>query len=145
METAKVVCVIDDDSAFQKMMNQHLTSMGFVVRSFFSGRELEMINEKPFAILLDHYLDDEENGLEILKRLKSKMPKVPIIYMTSDRTSELKSNARKSGAFEYIEKSPASLVHLRTAFDRIATGEHEKNWIQKIFGSVKRKKETDQT
>jgi DNA-binding NtrC family response regulator len=140
MEAAKVVCVIDDDSAFQKMMNQHLTSMGFIVRSFFSGRELEMINEKPFAILLDHYLDGEENGLDILKKLKSKMPKVPVIYMTSDRSHELKNNARKSGVFEYIEKSPASLVHLRTALDRIATGAHEKNWFQKIFSFGNNKK-----
>jgi DNA-binding NtrC family response regulator len=134
METSKMICVIDDDIIFQKMMNHHLTSMGFMVRSIFSSNEIENLVEKPHAILLDHHMDDAtKNGLVLLKKLKKKMPEVPVIYMTSDTDKKLKENALRLGVFDFITKSSASLVILRTALDRIADRGNEKNWIRRIF------------
>ena len=131
----KTVCVIDDDAAFQKMMNHHLTNMGFVVRSVFSGREMDHIQERPFAVLLDHFLeDDEEDGLGILQRLRRRHPGVPVIYMTSHADSKVKDAARQSGVFDFIEKNPASLVRLRSALDAIAIRQEKSSWLDRLFG-----------
>lgn len=129
-----MICVIDDDVIFQKMMNHHLTSMGFMVRSIFSSNEIENLVEKPHAILLDHHMDDATlNGLVLLKKLKKKMPEVPVIYMTSDTDKKLKESALRMGVFDFITKSSASLVILRTALDRIADRGNERSWIRRIF------------
>lgn len=132
----KTVCIIDDDATFQKMMNQHLTSMGYVVQSIFSGLEVDALPERPYAILLDHHLDDEpENGLAILSKLRKKLPGVPIIYMTSERDTAIKDAALRQGVFDFIEKDPASLVRLRNALDQIAQRATKNSWIRKIFGN----------
>jgi two-component system, NtrC family, C4-dicarboxylate transport response regulator DctD len=129
----KTICVIDDDAIYQKMINQHLTIMGYSVHSLFTGRDLEKIPKRPFAILLDHFLGEGEFGLEVLANLKKKLPDVPVIYMTNEVTDALKQQAKKAGAFEFIEKSPGSLVLLRNALDRIGEKEDKKPWIKRIF------------
>jgi DNA-binding NtrC family response regulator len=131
----KTVCVIDDDAAFQKMMNHHLTNMGFVVRSIFSGREMDHIQEQPFAVLLDHFLEEEDDdGLGLLRKLKTRYPDVAVIYMTSHADARVRDAARKSGVFDFIEKNPASLVRLRSALDAIALRQEKSNWFTRIFG-----------
>lgn len=135
METAKIICVIDDDVAFQKMMTHHLSALGFAVRSLFSASEVDTLKERPHAILLDHYLDNEKTtGLHLLKKLKKKMPEVPVIYMTSETDRSVREAALKSGVFDFIGKGAASLVNLRTSLDRISQGAHKKNWFSRILG-----------
>lgn len=118
------------------MMNHHLTSMGYVVQSIFSGHEVDALPERPYAILLDHNLADEkENGLVILGKLRKKMPGVPVIYMTSEKDRAIKDSALHKGVFDFIEKDPASLVRLRSAFDEIEHRATKSSWIKKIFGN----------
>lgn len=128
----KTICVIDDDAVYQKMINQHLTALGYSVQSFFSGRDLEKLPRKPFAILLDHFLGEGELGIEVLAQIKRKFPGVPVVYMTDQTGEALRKEIMEAGAFEFIEKTPASFVLLRNALDRIVEKE-EKSWLSRVF------------
>jgi CheY-like chemotaxis protein len=129
----KTICVIDDDAVYQKMINQHLTALGYTVQSFFTGRDLEKLPKKPFAILLDHFLGEGELGIEVLAEIKKKFPTVPVIYMTDQTAEMLKAQVKAAGAFEFIEKSPASFVLLRNALDRLGESAESTSWLKRVF------------
>jgi DNA-binding NtrC family response regulator len=130
----KTIFIIDDDPSRQKLMNHHLTSMGFIVRSFFSGAEFDEVAEKPFLIILDHNVDgDPRSGLYHLKRIRRRMRSVPVIYMTNDIDREGESEAKKIGAFDLIPQDSASLIRIRTALDRLMTQPARSSWIKKIW------------
>ncbi|GHM99258.1 hypothetical protein WSM22_07480 [Cytophagales bacterium WSM2-2] len=130
----KLICVIDDDAAHRKVLEFNLTSQNYQVLSFASGVDFlkHSFSEPPFAIILDHYLKEEKTGLEYLKDIKSKMSKVPVIYMTNETNADLIKKIKESKAIGYIAKDPASLVRLRTLLDEIGT-KSEGNWFSKIF------------
>jgi DNA-binding response OmpR family regulator len=72
------VMVVDDDELFNKSISQVLTDSGYDVISYSSG-EMAIKNlkeDQPDIVLLDIFLKDE-NGLDILKRIKDEEPMLP--------------------------------------------------------------------
>src|SRR5688500_5804731 len=68
----------------------------------------------PDCILLDYSLPGR-NGIEILKRIHSKHPFMPIIMLTGQGNEKLAVDAIKHGAQNYISKSnmaPEALEHV---------------------------------
>jgi len=130
----KVICIIDDDSAHRKVLEFNLTSQNYQVIPFASGSAFlkHSFTEPPFAIILDHYLKEEKTGLEYLKDIKAKMPRVPVIYMTNETNADLIQEIKESKAIGYIAKDPASLVRLRTLLDEI-TEKSKGSWFSKFF------------
>lgn len=131
----KTIFILDSDSAQQKLMTQHLNTLGFAVRSVFSVSEFETLSEKPFVIILDEKMDNKDrSGIEVLRQVIRQMPRVPVIYMMNRPESESISHAQKSGAYEVIEKNSAALVNLRTALDKLATEVPKTGWLTRLFG-----------
>ncbi len=130
----KLICIIDDDPAHRKVLEFNLTSQNYRVLPFTSGAAFlkHSFSEPPFAIILDHYLSEDKTGLEYLKEIKAKMPKVPVIYMTNETNAELINQIKASKASGYIAKDPASLVRLRTLLDEI-TSKPKGNWLSGLF------------
>lgn len=130
----KLICIVDDDPAHRKTLEYTLTSQNYAVLPFASGAEFmkHSFSEPPFAIILDHYLKEEKTGLDYLKDIKKKMPKVPVIYMTNETDTDLINQIKAARVSGYIAKDPASLVRLRTLLDEI--GEQPKgSWLSRIF------------
>lgn len=130
----KLICVIDDDPAHRKMLEQNLTSQNYQVLLFSSGKDFltHSHNQQPFAIILDHYLKEDKTGLDYLIDIKKKMPKVPVIYMTNETDADLIKQIKSSKASGYIAKDMASLVRLRTILDELGV-KAESSWFSKIF------------
>jgi len=130
----KLICIVDDDMAHRKTLEFTLSSQNYETLSFGSGADFmkHTFAEPPFAIILDHYLKEEKTGLDYLKEIKKKMPKVPVIYMTSETDRDLINQIKASKAIGYIAKDPASLVRLRTLLDEI-TQQSKTSWLSKIF------------
>lgn len=134
----KTIFIIDDDPSRQKLMNHHLTGMGYIVRSFFSGSEFDDVSEKPFLIILDHNVDgDPRGGLYHLKRIRNRMRSVPVIYMTNEADSDGESQARKIGAFDLIPHDSASLIRIRTALDRLMSQPVTTSWVKRMWNSLR--------
>lgn len=130
----KLICIVDDDMAHRKTLEYTLTSQNYETLSFASGADFmkHTFTELPFAIILDHYLREEKTGLDYLKEIKKKMPRVPVIYMTNETDVDLINQIKASKASGYIAKDPASLVRLRTLLDEISE-QSKGNWLSKIF------------
>ena len=130
----KTIFILDSDSSQQNQMHQHLTAMGFAVRSFSSAAEFDEVNQKPFTIILDEKMENLDRfGMTFLKKIHKKMSRVPVIYMISRTDSKLIGDAKKAGAYEVIEKNSAAFVNLRTTLDKLEN-EPATNWFTKIFG-----------
>jgi sigma-B regulation protein RsbU (phosphoserine phosphatase) len=101
------ILVIDDDLMIRKLMEKILVKEGHEVYLAETGRSgFEMIKSKlPDLIILDLMLPDE-NGLDLLKTVKSipETKMIPVIVLTGSSQVDDKLIALKSGAVDYISK-----------------------------------------
>lgn len=98
---------VEDDNSIREIELYTLHSTGFEAKGFVSGAELfaALSREKPDLILLDIMLPDED-GVEILKRLKSssETSSIPTIMATAKGTEYDKVNSLDIGADDYLVK-----------------------------------------
>jgi CheY-like chemotaxis protein len=97
-----LILVVDDEGMVQDAMQSLLTSWGFQVITAGSGLEmLEKIADCPVApdlILCDYRLRDEENGIDVIRRLQAEYnDDIPAVLITGDTASERLREARDSG------------------------------------------------
>ncbi len=99
------VMVIDDDELFNRSITQVLRDSGYDVVSYLSGEEAlkNLQDNQPDIILLDIFLKDE-NGLDILKKIKSEDPLLPVLMITAYSDVTLAVQAIKLGADDFILK-----------------------------------------
>ena len=131
----KVVYVIDDSESYQKILQAHLSQLGFQVISFFNVADcLKSSHPKPDVILLDQNLGDGEFGINHLPQLQSRIPSVPIVFLSVDGNITTVTEAIRKGAFDYIEKNSAAFVRLRTTLDNVFNSfDHQKKIRKKLF------------
>lgn len=102
-----MIYIVEDDRNIQEIELFALKNSGYQATGFETAKEFyKALNEKlPELILLDIMLPDEE-GLSILKRLRSRADtqKIPVILVTA-KTSEIdKVKGLDGGADDYIAK-----------------------------------------
>jgi DNA-binding response OmpR family regulator len=133
------VFIVEDSLVQQKLLQVHFEEMlgNYTVRTFTDPDTLfAHLNEKPFAVVLDHIFPDKKNktGVDYLREIKKTKDSIPVIYYTSLDDSTLRKQVLEMGAEEYIVKNSASLVRLRTALDLIHEKKKKKGFFGKLFG-----------
>ncbi|MDH4128123.1 MAG: response regulator [Spirochaetota bacterium] len=101
---AKILVI--EDSHFQHMIiNNILTSDGHEIYNAFDGNEgLKIIlNQKIDCVLMDLSMPNF-TGQELLKTLKEKNIKIPVIVVTADIQDSSKNQCMEMGARAYITK-----------------------------------------
>lgn len=104
--------IVDDDQGFREVLKGFLESRGMAIRQAASGEEaLQEIGKSiPDIVFLDIFMPGL-NGLESLKLMRSKYPKLKVIVMSGYATVEIAKQAIDLGAFDYINK-PIELEHI---------------------------------
>lgn len=119
----KLVFIVEDNPHEQKVLKVHFEEIlgAYQVRQFTSPDDLMAhVNEKPYAIVLDHFFEGQsKTGLDYLTELRKKHKKLPVIYHTTVEDEALKKQVLDLGAQAYIVKNSASMVYLRTALDQL--------------------------
>jgi len=99
------VLVVEDDVAFGTMLKTFLEKRGYKVELAFSATEaFSKIDKGNFDLVLTDVRLPDHDGLEILKRVKSKDMETQVIVMTSYAEISMAVNAMKEGAFDYVSK-----------------------------------------
>jgi CheY-like chemotaxis protein len=135
----KLVFIVEDNPADQKVLELHFkqTLRDYTVRTYSHPEDmLPHLNEKPFAIVLDHFFGDKSSktGLHYLRDLRKKYSAIPVIYYTTLNDESVRSEVMGLGAEQYIVKDSASLVRLRTALDELLAKSGKKSFLKKLFG-----------
>lgn len=123
---ARSVLVIDDEASVRQSIAGVLSDEGYKVTPVSDGPAAfeSLSKEQPDVILLDVWMtgpngEKQQEGLEILGRIKSAYPNAIVVIMSGHGTIETAVRATKLGAYDFIEK-PLSLekllVTLQNAF-----------------------------
>jgi len=99
------ILVVDDQKTVCYSIQRLLQSEGYDVITTTSGIEAISLvdSERPDIVIMDVRMP-EMDGLEVLKRIKERNPKIQVIMMTAFSTTEKAIEAIKSGAYEYLMK-----------------------------------------
>lgn len=127
-----LIFVVEDDTNIREIESYALTSNGYKVEAFETGRELfeRMEQQLPNLIILDIMLP-EEDGIHILQKIREeKMTKdLPVIMVTAKSMEIDKVKGLDAGADDYITKpfgimeftSRVKALLRRTAVEETAT------------------------
>jgi two-component system nitrogen regulation response regulator GlnG len=107
------IIVIDDDRAVRLMVEKGLENLGFqVIAASMAMEGLRLVEvEQPDVALVDICMP-EVNGFELFRKIRAMDSKIPMIFVTSDCSSETTIQAMRLGAFDYLAK-PINLEQLR--------------------------------
>lgn len=113
-----LLLIIDDDKDFISDFTLHLDS-NYDCISANNGRDglLKLTQKNPDVILLDLMFEGEENGIEILKKIREIDADIPVLMVTDYASVDTAIEAIKLGATDYISKTP-NLKELHLIIER---------------------------
>jgi len=99
------VLVVDDEQAIRRALRTPLTELGFEMSEAPRGEiALDMLRSEQFdAVLLDVNMPGI-GGIETLRRMRTMVPRMPILMLTVRDREEEKVNALELGADDYVTK-----------------------------------------
>ena len=105
MRVNPVVHIVDDDEAVRQSLAFMLGSAGLPIRLYESAKEfLEALDPSLCGCLVTDVRMPEMTGIELLNRIKNRMPLLPAIVITGHGDIALAVEAMKAGAVDFIEK-----------------------------------------
>jgi two-component system OmpR family response regulator len=112
MTLGKIILVVDDDPAMRRLIGEYLGQHGFRLYLAPSGDEMSRIlSETPVDLIVLDMKLGEEDGLSLLRDLRSRS-EVPIIVLTGSRREEVdRIIGLELGADDYVLK-PFSMREL---------------------------------
>ena len=116
---ADTILIVDDERDIRLTVGGLLGDEGYLVAQASSGPEaLERIDESvPEAVILDLWMQNAEQGFDVLSRIKEEYPHLPVVVVSGHGNIETAVKAVKMGAFDYIEK-PLSADKLLLTLER---------------------------
>lgn len=99
------ICLVEDEIDLANLVTAYLKKAGYEVITFSKGQDaIRYIGEKVDLWILDIMLGDDINGYDIIKAIREKDEKVPVIF-TSARDQDLdKILGLEMGSDDYIVK-----------------------------------------
>ncbi len=136
------VWVVDDDESVRWVLEQSLKQANMIPRCFASGEAFfaALTLDKPDVLITDIRMSGM-TGLELMGRLASQEPDIPVIVITAHSDLDSAVSAYHGGAFEYLPKpfdiDDAVELVMRAARERSARstegGDYE---IPRIIGKA---------
>jgi len=121
MDNHASILVVDDDKAFRIATQTVLEDEGFTVTLAVNGDEaLAKVQEEHFDLLLSDMVMGKMSGIELLGKVRGKLPDLPVIMVTGFGSIETAVEAMRLGATDYLTK-PANndelLIKIRRALE----------------------------
>jgi two-component system phosphate regulon response regulator OmpR len=136
------VLLIDDDVELVRLLAQLFTREGIALRSATTGAGgLDGLDPAPSLVLLDLMLPDM-HGKEVFRRLRERMPDLPVIMLTAKGDPLDRVIGLELGADDYVPKpfDPRELIaRVRTVLRRSRAGvdaAHNKTATLLRFGKL---------
>jgi DNA-binding NtrC family response regulator len=107
------VFLVEDSTLYSLMLDHKLQDIADYQLTIFETAEeaIENIYLNPDCIVLDYFLPGM-NGLEALKLIKSKKPRLPVIILSSQSNVQVAADVMKAGATEYFTKGNLNVEDL---------------------------------
>jgi two-component system nitrogen regulation response regulator GlnG len=122
---SSTILVADDDRAIRMVLNQALMRLGHDVRMTGNAATLwRWVADGEGDLVITDVIMPDENGLDLIPRIKKIRPELRIIVMSAQNTLLTAVKATERGAFEYLPK-PFDLRELVSVVERALTAPRE--------------------
>jgi two-component system, NtrC family, nitrogen regulation response regulator GlnG len=122
---ASTILVADDDRAIRMVLNQALIRLGHDVRMTGNAATLwRWVADGEGDLVITDVIMPDENGLDLIPRIKKIRPELRIIVMSAQNTLLTAVKATERGAFEYLPK-PFDLRELVSVVERALAAPHD--------------------
>ncbi len=124
LQKAVNVLVVDDDQSVRSMLSFVLGKDGYQVEEAHSGSDaLRKLKGRSYDLVISDIRMPDLNGIELLKKIKTHDPELPVIMITAYAATHDAIEAMKLGAEDYVTK-PFNLEELKII---IAKSLHKKS------------------
>jgi two-component system nitrogen regulation response regulator GlnG len=118
---SSTILVADDDRAIRMVLNHALIRLGHDVRMTGNAATLwRWVADGDGDLVITDVIMPDENGLDLIPRIKKFRPELRIIVMSAQNTLLTAVRATERGAFEYLPK-PFDLRELVSVVERALT------------------------
>jgi len=126
------VVIIEDESMVRDTLAEHLKRRGYHVEAAATAAEgLARLAAGPADLaILDYRLPDDD-GLEVLAKIRRQWPEVPTIFMTGFTNIEVAIQAMQRGAFDYVSK-PFSPEEMMVVVDKALEAKRLRSEVARI-------------
>ena len=133
VQTAHTLLIVDDEPSLRFSIGEWARDSGLEpLEASDSRAALERLRERGAdVVLLDLKLGDED-GLEVLRRLREEDPALPVIMLTGHGGVEHAVRATRLGAYDFIEKKPPYLEHLEVVVRRALEHARLKREVERL-------------
>ena len=101
----KPIWIVDDDQSIRFVLEKALAREEFAVRSFTNARDvIKALDDDEPQVLVSDIRMPGGSGLELLAKVRERMPSLPVIIMTAYSDLDSAVSAFQGGAFEYLPK-----------------------------------------
>ncbi|MFW5774993.1 MAG: sigma-54-dependent transcriptional regulator [Chitinivibrionales bacterium] len=115
------ILVVDDEKDICESLHEIFTEDGYQVDiANDAAQAFATIAPDTDMVILDIKLG-EDNGIEVLKKIKQEWPQLPVVMITGFGTVSLAAEAFKYGAHDFLEK-PLRLLQIRTCVRNVMEG-----------------------
>lgn len=125
----QTIALVDDDRNILTSVSMTLEQEGFQVRTYTDGESaLQGITARPVDLAVLDVKMPRMDGIETLKEIKKRHPRVEVIMLTGHGSVESGVQGMSHGAYDYVLKpfQLDELLHkIRLAFERKQL--HERN------------------
>ena len=102
---SKPVWIVDDDQAIRWVLEKALARAEMPTRSFSqAGDVLEALEQETPSALVSDIRMPGGSGLDLLRQIKERHPRLPVIVMTAFADLDSTVSAFQGGAFDYLAK-----------------------------------------
>ncbi len=120
------ILIADDDSAIRTVLNQALGRAGYDVRTTGTAAGLwRWIQAGDGNLVITDVVLPDENGFDLIPRIKKIRPDLPIVVMSAQNTLLTAITAAERGAFDYLPK-PFDLKELTAVVQRALASPQQK-------------------
>lgn len=115
-----LIFVVEDNRVYNKLIVSYLKSNKFSnVMPFYSGEDtINNLYRNPDIIIQDFLLDGM-NGIDVLKKAKDQNPNIEFIFLSGQDNIDVAINTMKYGAYDYIVKDQMALKKMVAKINKI--------------------------
>jgi len=99
------VLIVEDDPPLRESLSRALELAGYPVRVVASAAgALEILDREPVGLVVSDVQTEPMDGYSLLRRIKSRLPQLPVLLVTACGTIEKAVQAIHAGAVDYLER-----------------------------------------
>src|SRR5512136_2190783 len=141
MSEKKCIMLIDNEEGLCRMMEAVLLDNGYAVKAYTrSFAAVEAFRPGDWDLVVSDIKMPGMDGLEVLQRLKTKDPQVPVIMITAFATVEMSIQALRRGAYDMLTKpfEPEELIYrVKNALQHTRLLEENRELREELVGKFR--------